>query len=106
MIEYRIPNNTMVIAYIPPKVAITDMVNQITKALRKFSYIAPNKRTIEQFILRTIKNRLSSLMACAKCHPEDKFSEQVGKDIAKQRLLENYHRMQDFIFDRILNFKY
>ena len=32
-----------------------------------------------------------TFIGMAKCHPDDTFDEEVGKQLAKERLLDNYH---------------
>lgn len=75
------------------------MYRKINKELAKVPFIA-NEDTGElmDFIFRILQNRQDSLCGVSKCHPNDEFDLEVGKKLAKKRLLNNYYHIQDEIF--------
>lgn len=36
----------------------------------------------------------NTFVGVAKCHPDDTFDEEEGKQLAKKRLLDNYHKVK------------
>lgn len=72
--------------------------NKISKELTKIPFIADeDAEELMNFVFRVLRNRRDSLRGVAKCHPNDEFDFEVGKKLAKERLLDNYYRIQNDI---------
>ena len=54
------------------------------------------------FVFRVLQNRRDSLRGVAKCHPNDEFDYEVGKKLAKARLLDNYYKIQNDISQEVI----
>lgn len=65
--------------------------NKICKELLKLPFIACDEELMD-FVFRVLQNRRDSLRGVAKCHPNDEFDYEVGKKLAKARLLDNYYK--------------
>ena len=76
--------------------------NKICKELLKLPFIACDEELMD-FVFRVLQNRRDSLRGVAKCHPNDKFDFEVGKKLAKARLLDNYYHIQHYIFQKVCN---
>ena len=55
------------------------------------NYFAKIGCTDRKFILKYLKNK-SNFFGIAKCHPDDNFNLNFGKDLSKNRLIENYKK--------------
>lgn len=75
--------------------------NKICKELLKLPFIACDEDLMD-FVFRVVRNRKDSLYGVAKCHPNDKFDFEVGKKLAKARLLDNYYRIQNDISQEVI----
>ena len=79
------------------------MYNKISKELTKLPFIADDEaEELMDFVFRVLRNRRDSLRGVAKCHPNDKFDFEVGKKLAKARLLDNYYRIQNDISQEVI----
>ena len=76
--------------------------NKICKELLKLPFIACDEELMD-FVFRVLRNRRDSLRGVAKCHPNDEFDFEVGKKLAKARLLDNYYHIQHYIFQKVCN---
>lgn len=77
--------------------------NKISKELTKIPFIADeDAEELMDFVFRVLRNRRASLRGVAKCHPNDEFDFEVGKKLAKERLLDNYYRIQNDIFREVI----
>ncbi len=73
--------------------------NKISKELAKVPFIADeDAEELMNYVFRVLRNRRDSLRGVAKCHPNDEFDFEVGKKLAKERLLDNYYKIQGIIF--------
>ena len=80
------------------------MYNKIRKELTKLPFIADDEaEELMDFVFRVLRNRRDSLRGVAKCHPNDEFDFEVGKKLAKARLLDNYYHIQHYIFQKVCN---
>lgn len=69
--------------------------NKISKELAKVPFIADeDTEELMNYVFRVLRNRRDSLRGVAKCHPNDEFDFEVGKKLAKERLLNNYYKIQ------------
>lgn len=75
--------------------------NKISKELLKLPFIACDEN-LTDFVFRVVRNRRDGLCGVAKCHPNDEFDFEVGKKLAKERLLDNYYRIQNDIFREVI----
>ena len=71
-----------------------DVINSVNKALRAAGFCKLNVDCLKI---------PDSFKAKAKCHPEDTFDVEVGKALAKQRLLDKYHGARVKAFGRCDN---
>lgn len=79
------------------------MYNKICKELTKLPFIADDEaEELMDFVFRVLRNRRDSLRGVAKCHPNDEFDFEVGKKLAKARLLDNYYRIQKDISQEVI----
>ena len=79
------------------------MYNKISKELTKLPFIADDEaEELMDFVFRVLQNRRDSLRGVAKCHPNDEFDYEVGKKLAKARLLDNYYRIQKDISQEVI----
>ena len=79
------------------------MYNKISKELTKLPFIADDEaEELMDFVFRVLRNRRDSLRGVAKCHPNDEFDFEVGKKLAKARLLDNYYRIQKDISKEVI----
>ena len=79
------------------------MYNKIRKELTKLPFIADDEaEELMDFVFRVLRNRRDSLRGVAKCHPNDEFDFEVGKKLAKARLLDNYYRIQKDISKEVI----
>ena len=79
------------------------MYNKISKELTKLPFIADDEaEELMDFVFRVLRNRRDSLRGVAKCHPNDEFDFEVGKKLAKARLLNNYYRIQKDISKEVI----
>ena len=79
------------------------MYNKISKELTKLPFIADDEaEELMDFVFRVLRNRRDSLRGVAKCHPNDEFDYEVGKKLAKARLLDNYYRIQKDISKEVI----
>ena len=79
------------------------MYNKISKELTKLPFIADDEaEELMDFVFRVLQNRRDSLRGVAKCHPNDEFDFEVGKKLAKARLLDNYYRIQKDISKEVI----
>ena len=79
------------------------MYNKISKELTKLPFIADDEaEELMDFVFRVLRNRRDSLRGVAKCHPNDEFDFEVGKKLAKARLLDNYYRIQKDISQEVI----
>ena len=79
------------------------MYNKISKELTKLPFIADDEaEELMDFVFRVLQNRRDSLRGVAKCHPNDEFDFEVGKKLAKERLLDNYYRIQKDISKEVI----
>lgn len=77
--------------------------NKISKELTKIPFIADeDAEELMNFVFRVVRNRRDSLRGVAKCHPNDEFDFEVGKKLAKERLLDNYYRIQNDISREVI----
>ncbi len=77
--------------------------NKISKELTKIPFIADeDAEELMNFVFRVLRNRRDSLRGVAKCHPNDEFDFEVGKKLAKERLLDNYYRIQNDISREVI----
>ena len=77
--------------------------NKISKELTKLPFIADDEaEELMDFVFRVLRNRRDSLRGVAKCHPNDEFDFEVGKKLAKARLLDNYYRIQKDISKEVI----
>ena len=77
--------------------------NKISKELTKIPFIADeDAEELMDFVFRVLRNRRDSLHGVAKCHPNDEFDFEVGKKLAKERLLNNYYRIQNDISREVI----
>ena len=77
--------------------------NKISKELTKLPFIADDEaEELMDFVFRVLRNRRDSLRGVAKCHPNDEFDYEVGKKLAKARLLDNYYRIQKDISKEVI----
>lgn len=77
--------------------------NKISKELAKVPFIADeDAEELMNYVFRVLRNRRDSLHGVAKCHPNDEFDFEVGKKLAKERLLNNYYIIQSNIFWEII----
>lgn len=77
--------------------------NKISKELTKIPFIADeDAEELMNFVFRVLRNRRDSLRGVAKCHPNDEFDFEVGKKLAKKRLLDNYYRIQNDISREVI----
>ena len=77
--------------------------NKISKELAKVPFIADeDAEELMNYVFRVLRNRRDSLRGVAKCHPNDEFDFEVGKKLAKERLLDNYYKIQSFIFWEVI----
>lgn len=77
--------------------------NKISKELTKIPFIADeDAEELMGFVFRVLRNRRDSLRGVAKCHPNDEFDFEVGKKLAKERLLNNYYIIQSNIFWEVI----
>ena len=77
--------------------------NKISKELTKIPFIADeDAEELMDFVFRVLRNRRDSLHGIAKCHPNDEFDFEVGKKLAKERLLNNYYRIQNDISREVI----
>lgn len=77
--------------------------NKISKELTKIPFIADeDAEELMDFVFRVLRNRRDSLHGVAKCHPNDEFDFEVGKKLAKERLLNNYYIIQSNIFWEVI----
>ena len=73
--------------------------NKISKELAKVPFIADeDAEELMNYVFRVLRNRRDSLRGVAKCHPNDEFDFEVGKKLAKERLLDNYYKIKGIIF--------
>lgn len=77
------------------------MYNKISKELLKLPFIACDENLMD-FVFRVLRNRRDSLRGVAKCHPNDEFDFEVGTKLAKERLLDNYYRIQNDISREVI----
>lgn len=77
------------------------MYNKISKELLKSPFIACDENLMD-FVFRVLRNRRDSLRGVAKCHPNDEFDFEVGTKLAKERLLDNYYRIQNDISREVI----
>lgn len=75
--------------------------NKISKELLKLPFIACDENLMD-FVFRVVRNRRDGLCGVAKCHPNDEFDFEVGKKLAKERLLDNYYRIQNDISREVI----
>ena len=75
--------------------------NKICKELLKLPFIACDEELMD-FVFRVLQNRRDSLRGVAKCHPNDEFDYEVGKKLAKARLLDNYYKIQNDISQEVI----
>ena len=79
------------------------MYNKISKELTKLPFIADDEaEELMDFVFRVLRTRRDSLRGVAKCHPNDEFDFEVGKKLAKARLLDNYYRIQKDISKEVI----
>ena len=79
------------------------MYNKISKELTKLPFIADDEaEELMDFVFRVLQNRRDSLRGVAKCHPNDEFDIEVGKKLAKARLLDNYYKIQNDISQEVI----
>ena len=79
------------------------MYNKISKELTKLPFIADDEaEELMDFVFRVLRNRRDSLRGVAKCHPNDEFDFEVGKKLAKERLLDNYYKIQNDISQEVI----
>ena len=79
------------------------MYKKISKELTKLPFIADDEaEELMDFVFRVLRNRRDSLRGVAKCHPNDEFNFEVGKKLAKARLLDNYYRIQKDISKEVI----
>lgn len=79
------------------------MYNKICKELTKLPFIADDEaEELMDFVFRVLRNRRDSLRGVAKCHPNDEFNFEVGMKLAKERLLDNYYRIQNDISREVI----
>lgn len=79
------------------------MYNKICKELTKLPFIADDEaEELMDFVFRVLRNRRDSLRGVAKCHPNDEFDFEVGKKLAKARLLDNYYKIQNDISQEVI----
>lgn len=79
------------------------MYNKISKELTKLPFIADDEaEELMDFVFRVLRNRRDSLRGVAKCHPNDEFDYEVGKKLAKARLLDNYYKIQNDISQEVI----
>ena len=79
------------------------MYNKISKELTKLPFIADDEaEELMDFVFRVLQNRRDSLRGVAKCHPNDEFDYEVGKKLAKARLLDNYYKIQNDISQEVI----
>ena len=79
------------------------MYNKICKELTKLPFIADDEaEELMDFVFRVLQNRRDSLRGVAKCHPNDEFDYEVGKKLAKARLLDNYYKIQNDISQEVI----
>ena len=79
------------------------MYNKISKELTKLPFIADDEaEELMDFVFRVLRNRRDSLRGVAKCHPNDEFDFEVGKKLAKARLLDNYYKIQNDISQEVI----
>ena len=77
--------------------------NKMSKELTKLPFIADDEaEELMDFVFRVLRNRRDSLRGVAKCHPNDEFDFEVGKKLAKARLLDNYYRIQKDISKEVI----
>ena len=77
--------------------------NKISKELTKLPFIADDEaEELMDFVFRVLRNRRDSLRGVAKCNPNDEFDFEVGKKLAKARLLDNYYRIQKDISKEVI----
>ena len=77
--------------------------NKISKELTKLPFIADDEvEELMDFVFRVLRNRRDSLRGVAKCHPNDEFDYEVGKKLAKARLLDNYYKIQNDISQEVI----
>ena len=79
------------------------MYNKIGKELTKLPFIADDEaEELMDFVFKVLRNRRDSLRGVAKCHPNDEFDYEVGKKLAKARLLDNYYKIQKDISKEVI----
>lgn len=80
-------------------VSLQAMVNNLFKECRflHFNWQAHIK------IIDDEVSRCGEIIGKAKCHPDDKFDIEVGKGIAKGKLLTKWERLKFRVLDRIYN---
>ena len=79
------------------------MYNKISKELTKLPFIADDEaEELMDFVFKVLRNRRDSLRGVAKCHPNDEFDYEVGKKLAKARLLDNYYKIQNDISQEVI----
>lgn len=77
--------------------------NKISKELAKVPFIADeDAEELMNYVFRVLRNRRDSLHGVAKCHPNDEFDFEVGKKLAKERLLNNYYIIQNDISREVI----
>ena len=81
MINYNIDEKTGIVTASISGCA-NDAMNTVNKALRANGFTMIDTECLKLPDTFTAK---------AKCHPEDTFDAEVGKKLAKQRLLDKYH---------------
>lgn len=90
MIIYEVSNNVVIARF-----ESSDWASSYMAHYKKHTNIAPAK--LNSVISKVIHNLRKSGMkfyGVAKCNPEDTFDENIGKEIAKKRLLAKYNRVQ------------
>lgn len=59
-----------------------------------------NDEDVDIFIAKVLRNR-HNFYGIAKCNPDDEYNIEIGKEIAKARLLAKYYRVKRRLFDEL-----
>lgn len=75
---------------------ITKCSEDVLKKLENiFGYKITDKRMVKAALIS------EEFSGKSKCHPEDTFDENIGKDIARKRMMEKYHQARIKAFNRV-----
>lgn len=59
-----------------------------------------NDEDVDIIIVKILRNR-HNFYGIAKCNPDDEYNVEIGKEIAKARLLAKYYRVKRRLFDEL-----